>query len=41
VACDIADAILALAFRRKLFGEDDMITEAKQVVRDYLAGQLP
>jgi AcrR family transcriptional regulator len=41
VACDIADAILALAFRRKLFGEDDMIAEAKQVVRDYLAGQLP
>jgi AcrR family transcriptional regulator len=40
VACDIGDAILALAFRRKLFDEEDMITEAKQVVRAYLAGQL-
>ena len=40
VGCDIADAILALAFRRKLFPEDDMIKEAKQVVRAYLAGEL-
>ncbi|TDV50857.1 TetR/AcrR family transcriptional regulator [Actinophytocola oryzae] len=40
VACDIGDAILALAFRRKLFDEEDMIAEAKQVVRAYLAGQL-
>jgi AcrR family transcriptional regulator len=40
VACDIGDAILALAFRRKLFPEEDMIAEAKQVVRAYLAGQL-
>ncbi|MCA1654915.1 MAG: TetR family transcriptional regulator [Pseudonocardiaceae bacterium] len=40
VASDIADAILALAFRRKLFGEQDMIDEAKQVVRAYLAGQM-
>lgn len=40
VGCDIADAILALAFRRKLFDEEDMIAEAKQVVRAYLAGQL-
>ena len=40
VASDIGDAILALAFRRKLFDEDDMINEAKQVVRAYLAGQL-
>jgi AcrR family transcriptional regulator len=39
VACDIGDAILALAFRRKLFAEEDMIAEAKQVVRAYLAGQ--
>jgi len=41
VACDIGDAILALAFRRKLFPEDEMIVEAKRVVRDYLASQLP
>jgi AcrR family transcriptional regulator len=40
VASDIGDAILALAFRRKLFDEDDMISEAKQVVRAYLAGQM-
>jgi AcrR family transcriptional regulator len=39
VACDIGDAILALAFRRKLFGEDEMIAEAKKVVREYLSGQ--
>lgn len=40
VASDIGDAILALAFRRKLFAEEDMINEAKQVVRAYLAGQM-
>lgn len=40
VAADIGDAILALAFRRKLFPEQDMIDEAKRVVRDYLASQL-
>ena len=39
VAADIGDAILALAFRRKLFPEQDMIDEAKRVVRDYLASQ--
>lgn len=40
IANDIADGILALAFRRKLFGEQDMIDEAKRVVRNYLAGTL-
>ena len=40
VAADIGDAILALAFRRKLFPEQDMIDEAKRVVRDYLASQI-
>jgi AcrR family transcriptional regulator len=40
VACDVGDAILALAFRRKLFPEEDMIAEAKRVVRDYLASQI-
>jgi AcrR family transcriptional regulator len=40
VACDVGDAILALAFRRRLFGEDEMIAEAKRVVRDYLSSQL-
>ncbi|MGB3437925.1 MAG: TetR/AcrR family transcriptional regulator [Actinophytocola sp.] len=38
IASDIGDAILALAFRRKLFDEEEMINEAKQVVRAYLAG---
>ena len=40
IANDIGDGILALAFRRKLFAEDDMIAEAKRVVRNYLAGVL-
>jgi AcrR family transcriptional regulator len=40
VANELADAILALAFRRKLFDEQEMINEAKRVVRAYLAGQL-
>lgn len=39
VASDIGDAILALAFRRKLFPEQDMIDEAKRAVRTYLASQ--
>lgn len=40
IACDIGDTILALAFRRKLFGEQDMIDEAKRVVRAYLDREL-
>lgn len=40
IANDIGDTILALAFRRKLFGEQDMIDEAKRVVRAYLAREL-
>ncbi|WP_459713413.1 TetR family transcriptional regulator [Actinophytocola sp. KF-1] len=40
VASEIGDAILALAFRRKLFDEKEMINEAKQVVKAYLAGQM-
>ena len=40
IASDLGDAILALAFRRKLFPEPDMIDEAKRVVRSYLAGSL-
>ncbi|MFI7674765.1 TetR family transcriptional regulator [Actinophytocola sp. NPDC049390] len=40
VASEIGDAILALAFRRKLFDEEEMINEAKQVVRAYLAGRM-
>lgn len=40
IASDIGDAILALAFRRSLFDEQDMVAEAKRVVRNYLAGTL-
>jgi AcrR family transcriptional regulator len=40
VAVEIADGILNLAFRRKLFTEDVVITEARRVVRAYLSGHL-
>lgn len=40
VSVEIADGILNLAFRRKLFTEDEVIAEAKRVVRGYLAGHL-
>lgn len=39
VANEIADAILNLAFRRKLFAEETVIAEAKMVVRGYLSGR--
>ncbi len=38
VANEIADSILNLAFRRKLFAEEMVISEAKAVVRGYLSG---
>ncbi|WP_414635790.1 TetR/AcrR family transcriptional regulator [Actinophytocola sp.] len=40
VAIEIADGILDLAFRRKQFPAEAMITEARTVVRAYLSGQL-
>lgn len=40
VAHEIADSILNLAFRRSLFPEETVISEAKMVVRAYLSGQL-
>ncbi|MDQ3577137.1 MAG: TetR family transcriptional regulator [Actinomycetota bacterium] len=40
VANEIADGILNLAFRRKLFPEDVVIAEAKKVVRGYLSGEM-
>ncbi|WP_375546559.1 TetR family transcriptional regulator [Actinophytocola gossypii] len=40
IANELADGILALAFRRRLFDQQDMIDEAKRVVRGYLAGEL-
>jgi AcrR family transcriptional regulator len=40
VAGEIADGILNLAFRRRLFDEPTMIAEAKRVVHSYLSGYL-
>ncbi|HEX3785214.1 MAG TPA: TetR/AcrR family transcriptional regulator [Pseudonocardiaceae bacterium] len=40
VAVEIADGILNLAFRRKLFSEDVVIAESRRVVRAYLSGHL-
>jgi AcrR family transcriptional regulator len=40
VAVEIADGILNLAFRRRLFPEDTMIAEAKRVVHRYLSDYL-
>lgn len=40
IANEIGDALLALAFRRRLFDEQDMVDEAKRVVRAYLASQV-
>jgi AcrR family transcriptional regulator len=40
VSVEIADGILNLAFRRKLFSEDVVIAEARRVVRAYLSGHL-
>lgn len=39
VAIEIADGILNLAFRRKLFPTETVVAEARSVVRDYLSGQ--
>lgn len=40
VAVEIADSILNLAFRRRLFPEDVVITEAKTAIRGYLSDHL-
>jgi AcrR family transcriptional regulator len=40
VAIEIADGILDLAFRRKLFPTDAVIDEARSVVRTYLSSKL-
>jgi AcrR family transcriptional regulator len=40
VAIEIADGILNLAFRRKLFDSETVIEEARRVVRAYLSGRL-
>jgi AcrR family transcriptional regulator len=40
VAIEIADGILNLAFRRKLFPAETVIAEARTVVHAYLSGRL-
>jgi AcrR family transcriptional regulator len=40
VAIEIADGILDLAFRRRLFPTETVIAEARSVVRAYLSGRL-
>lgn len=40
VAVEIADSILNLAFRRRLFPEDVVITEARTAIRGYLSDHL-
>lgn len=40
VAIEIADGILNLAFRRKLFDSETVLAEARAVVRAYLSGRL-
>lgn len=40
VAVEIADSILNLAFRRRLFPEDVVIAEAKTAIRGYLSDHL-
>lgn len=40
VAMEIADGILSLAFRRKLFPEKIVVEEARKVVRTYLSGEF-
>ncbi|HWE88321.1 MAG TPA: TetR/AcrR family transcriptional regulator [Pseudonocardiaceae bacterium] len=40
VAVEIADGILNLAFRRRLFAQDVVIAEAKKAIRGYLSDHL-
>lgn len=41
VAVEAADAVLRLAFRRAPEGDDMLVTEAKELVRGYLADRIP
>ncbi len=40
VAVEAADALIKLAFRHDPAGDDQVVTEAKTLLRDYLHGQL-
>lgn len=41
VAVEAADAVLNLAFRRDAAGDAELVSEAKELVRGYLANRLP
>jgi AcrR family transcriptional regulator len=41
IAVEAADAVLNLAFRRDHFGDQEVLTEAKALVRGYLSSRLP
>ncbi|GAA2821544.1 TetR family transcriptional regulator [Saccharopolyspora taberi] len=41
VAVEAADAVLHLAFRRDPAGDPTLVTEARELVRGYLANRLP
>lgn len=41
VAVEAADAVLHLAFRRNSSGDPDLVSEARAMVRGYLANRLP
>lgn len=41
VAVEAADAVLNLAFRRDPAGDAELVSEAKELVRGYLANRLP
>jgi AcrR family transcriptional regulator len=40
VAVEIADALIKLAFRRDPDGDDEVLDEAKEIIRDYLGRQV-
>jgi len=40
IAVEMADALIKLAFRRHPDGEESVLTEAKEIVRDYLYRQV-
>lgn len=41
IAVEAADAVLNLAFRRDHLGDQEVLTEAKALVRGYLSSRLP
>ncbi|GAB3286391.1 TetR family transcriptional regulator [Parasphingorhabdus pacifica] len=41
VAVEAADAVLNLAFRRDPYGDPELVAEAREMVRGYLANRMP